>query len=195
MRCLVDGQALEVAEHHRQPKLAGQTVDLTVQSPGLFAVEERSNGWRRIRHGRIPRASFDFEMAAASPPHPGLPSCAQGDTVEPVAEELGLTQRPVPTGQHQEHGLKGVLGVVVITQKLPADTKDHRPVTRHQGGESRRSALVGAGGELLEQLRVGEAGGGAAVEEPRELLRQRRRYGVRHALHRFGSRELQSIPQ
>ena len=43
-RRLVEGQALEVAEHHRQAEGVRQAVDLVVQDLGLLAGQGRSAG-------------------------------------------------------------------------------------------------------------------------------------------------------
>ena len=52
VRRLVEGQALEVAEHHRQAESPRQAIDLAVQGLGLLAVEERPLG---RRGGTAPR--------------------------------------------------------------------------------------------------------------------------------------------
>ena len=49
---LVERQALEVAEHDRQPKWTGQAVDLAVEDLGLLAVEDRLVGRRDRRIDR-----------------------------------------------------------------------------------------------------------------------------------------------
>ncbi len=53
---LVEGEALEVAEHHRQSEGARQAVDLAVDGLGLLAVDRRPVGRRGRRLGRDARA-------------------------------------------------------------------------------------------------------------------------------------------
>ncbi len=45
-------------------------------------------------------------------------------------------------GEHEEDGLEGVLGVVAVSQELPADVQNHRPVTCDQRGEGRLPGRV-----------------------------------------------------
>ena len=54
-RRLVEGEALEVAEHHRQAEGPRQAVDLAVEGLGLLAVERRLFGRRGRRLGRDAR--------------------------------------------------------------------------------------------------------------------------------------------
>ena len=54
--------------------------------------------------------------------------------------------------------------MVAVAQELPADAEDHRPVTRHQGGEGGLAGGVAPRGEPVEELPVGQPGDRAAVK-------------------------------
>jgi len=55
---------------------------------------------------------------------------------EPVTQQVGILDRAGLAGQHEEHRLKGVFGMVNVTQELPADVQHHRSVPGHQRGET-----------------------------------------------------------
>ena len=178
---LVEGEALEVAEHDRQAEGPRQSVDLAVQGLGLLAVDHRARPGRRdADSGRLDGARLP-RLATAGEPAPGLPGRAERHAVEPVAQQVGVADRPGLAGQDEEDGLEGVLGMVVVAQELPADAQDHRPVARHQGGEGGLAGRLAAGGEPLEELAVGEPGDRAALEERPELPDQRWRGHIGHA--------------
>ena len=90
----------------------------------------------------ISRTPSILGPAPAGEPSPRLARRPQRDAVEPVAQQLGLAERPGLAGQHEEDGLEGVLGVLVVAQELPADAQHHRPVAGHQGGERGLAGLV-----------------------------------------------------
>ena len=57
-----------------------------------------------------------------------------------------------------------------VAQELPADAQDHRPVPRHQRGESGLAGrFTPAGGVPLQELPVRKPGHRAALEERLEL--------------------------
>ena len=66
-----------------------------------------------------------------------------GHAVEPVRDLVPLPDGSRLAHQHQEGGLKGVLGVLVAAQDAEADAPDHRTVPAHQGGKSGFLADVG----------------------------------------------------
>ncbi len=73
---------------------------------------------------------------------------------------------PGLAGQDEEHRLEGILGVVKVSEELPANIEDHGPMPRCT---SRRecgfSGRIGSGVEAqLDELPVGESGDGAAIE-------------------------------
>ncbi len=168
MRRLVEGEALEVAEHHRRAEGIRQAVDLAVERLGLLVVDHLLglDGGTGLRPAGRP--GF-LGPAPAGEPAAGLARRAEGHAVEPVAQQVGVSDGGGLSCQDEEDGLEGVLGVMAVAQELPADAQDHRPVPRHQGGES---GIVARGREPLEELAIGESGHRAAREERAELTGQ-----------------------
>ena len=174
---LVEREALEVAEHHRQAEGPRQAVDLAVDGLGLLAVDRRLVGRRGHRLGQFARARTGTTHRATllSPPPAGdllpcTPRRPDRDPVQPVAQQVRVTDRPGLASQDHEHGLEGVLRMLQVAQELPADAQDHRPVPAHQGGERGLAGrLTPPGGEPLQELPVSKPGHRAALEERLEL--------------------------
>jgi hypothetical protein len=51
----------------------------------------------------------------------GFSGRADGDRIEPLAQEIRAAQRTSLAGQHDERGLERILGGVIIAEQLPAD--------------------------------------------------------------------------
>ena len=64
--------------------------------------------------------------AAALAPRPQ--GQAEGDLEQPAGHRLRVADRAGLPGQHQEGGLEGVLGVLVVVQHAAADAQHHRAV-------------------------------------------------------------------
>jgi hypothetical protein len=79
-----------------------------------------------------------------------------GNLVEPAAQTFLVANGASPARQHQEGGLEGVLGVLLVAKDAAAQTQDHGPVPLNQGGKGR---LIAVTSEALEQLAVAEAVG------------------------------------
>ncbi len=133
-RRLVGRESLEVAEHDRQAERPRQAIDLAVQGLGLLALDRLLglDGGTRLRPAD---GAFFLGLAASSEPCAGLARRPQRHTVEPGAEQVRIADRPSLLGQHEEDGLEGVLGMLVVAQELPADAQHHRPVAGHDRGE------------------------------------------------------------
>ena len=118
---LVVGAALEVAEDDRIAVSGRESLDLLVEQLGPLAAFEGVAGvacGKAVGPGPRP-----FGGVAAGPGgHPA------GHAVEPAAEPIAPADRAGPAGQDQECGLEGVLGVVGVAERAPADAPDHRPV-------------------------------------------------------------------
>ena len=185
-RRLVEGEALEVAEHDRQAEGVRQAVDLAVQGLGLLAVQDRLLGRldrrldRELEPDRTPMAPLSSFCAAASEPAAGLAGRAERHAVEPVAQQVGVADRPGLAGQHEEDGLEGVLGMVAVAQELPADAQHHRPVPRHQRGEGGLAGRIAAAVNRSRSWRSVRAGDRAALEERPDLPDNRPRCHMRH---------------
>ena len=156
-----------------------------MQRLGLVTVEERLVGGRGRRLDGLGQGVHDVSLfvdALASQAGPGLAGGAQRHAIQPGGEPVRIAERVRLARQDEEGGLEGVLGEVVIGEELPADAQDHRAMARHQGGEGGLGGgLIAAVVEPLDELPVGEAGGGGAVEERAELTDQRCRSGLGHA--------------
>ena len=162
---------------------------LPVEGLGPLAVEEDPIG-RRGGGGRrgLPReARFLGPLTAAKPEACALRR-AHGDAEEPVAQQVGLAQRPGLVGQDEEDGLEGVLGQVLVAEDLPADAQNHWSVAGDERGEGGLAGLIATGREPLDQLAVGEPGRRTALEERPEITAQRCHRHVRPSRSRRRSR-------
>ncbi len=181
MRRLVEREALEVAEDHRQAERTRQPPDLVVQRLGLLTRQDRSFGRAGRTRAGIPQRVDILDLAAAATPDPGLPRRAQGHPVEPVAQQVGVADRAGLARQDEEDGLEGVLGVVSVAQELPANAQHHRAMAGYERGEGGLADGIAAGDESIEELAVGQPGDRAAIEQRAELPDHRRRHHLRHA--------------
>ncbi len=84
--------------------------------------------------------------------------------MQPGAQQVRIADRAGLAGQHEEHRLEGILGMMQVAQELPANIQDHRPVPLHERRECGFSGRIGSGVEALDELPVGESGDGAAIE-------------------------------
>ncbi len=101
---------------------------------------------------------------------PRTPGRPNRDPVQPVAQQVGVANRARPASQDKKDSLKGILGMLCVAQKLPANTHDHRPMSRHQRGESGlASRFTPSGGVSLQELPVRKPGHRAALEERLDL--------------------------
>ncbi len=149
----MDGEALEVAEDQGQAEGIRQSIDLDVQRLGLLEGQDRPIG--RDRGVRRARREPLFLPSPAADLEPGETRRAEGNTIEPVAQQVGFTDGTRFPGQDEEGGLEGVLGVMAVAQDLSADTEHHRPVSGHQRGERRFAGVVAPSDEAFEELTVG----------------------------------------
>ena len=111
----------------------------------------------------MPHGTVLLVPALAGQPGPGLSGRAEGDPVQPVAQQVRVSDRAGSSGQHEEDGLKGVFGVLAIDQKLPADAQHHRTVPGDQRREGLFPGGVAARDEPLEELTIGQSGNRAAA--------------------------------
>ena len=181
----MDGEALEVAQHDRKAEGRGEPLDLDVQRLGLLAGHDRLVGRRGRRLDGMARSGVRhgaglLDLATAGEPEPGTTRRAKGDAIEPVAQQVGVADRPRLPRQHEEGGLEGVLGEVAVGEDLPADAQHHRAMTRDQGGEGGLGVIVSPRDKLLQELPVGEPGRRAAREERPELPGHRPCCQIRH---------------
>ena len=74
--------------------------------------------------------------------------------------------------------MKGILGVVVVTQNLPADPLHHRPVPLDERREGR---FVATGREQVKQLPVALANNRAGIEKHPQVAIRRGLMSIGHA--------------
>jgi hypothetical protein len=100
---------------------------------------------------------------------PGMAAGAEGDAVEPVSKQVGITDRMCLPSQNQENGLECVFGMMAVVQELGANAQDQRAMTKHERGECKLGGRIASRGEAVEELAVRKAGHGAALEEGFDL--------------------------
>ena len=101
--------------------------------PGDLLGEDRPGpGPGMIRHDFKCRAAGLGELllvpAAAGSVGPGPGRDAMCHAVQPARERVLHPERPRLFGQHEEGGLEGVLGGMLVADHAPADAEDHRAV-------------------------------------------------------------------
>src|SRR5262249_31654719 len=77
-----------------------------------------------------------------------------GNAIEPVAQGGPRTDRCRLANEHEEGGLKRVVGVVLVPQDPPAHPQDHRPVSAQKHLKGR---LLLPGYVPFQKIAVGEA--------------------------------------
>jgi hypothetical protein len=77
---------------------------------------------------------------------------AAGNAEEPAAEGALTVEAGGFTGEDEEGGLEGVLGVLLVTQDAAAQAEHERSVALYEGGEG---GLLTAVDESLQQVRIG----------------------------------------
>ena len=93
-------------------------------------------------------------LATASDGEARLAARAEGDAIEPVAEQVGVADRLRFLSQDQEDSLHGVFGVVAIAQQLVAHAQDQPAVAEYQPGERRLADRVMPRDEAVQELAV-----------------------------------------
>jgi hypothetical protein len=63
--------------------------------------------------------------------------------VQPIGNLLTPAYRAGLAGEHEEGGLEGVLGILVVSEHTPAHAPDQRAMALHKGGECRLVAKAG----------------------------------------------------
>jgi hypothetical protein len=76
-----------------------------------------------------------FAVAKSLSARSGFSSDADGDTVQPGAELVWLSDQAGAAGEDEEDGLEGIFGRVVVVEQVPADPEDKPAVTGDQGRE------------------------------------------------------------
>ncbi len=190
---LVQGQTLEVTEHHGRAENSRQVLNRAVDRLGFFAVDRRLVGWRTYRVGRHTQAARCPSPLIASPSsrrRRQAPICCFEHTAQHVEAQHRTDQLPSRSGsrierallgQHEEHRLERVLGMMLINQELAADSQHHRPVPSYQRREGSLTGRATAVGRIpLQKLAVGQPRDRAHLEERLELSHHGSRRRARH---------------
>src|SRR5262249_39079179 len=75
---------------------------------------------------------------------------SERNTIQPAREQVWIADRPSLACQNQEDGLEGILGIVHVTQDLPADVQNHRPVPAHKRSKCRLCRGIAPAAEPLD---------------------------------------------
>ncbi len=163
-------EPIEIAQDKRLAEGLRQRSQLVVEGCPIFAAVHRGE----IRCDRMPGCSHFSPSALALAPacrsdsHVGRdPKC---HAVQPASQRFAAADCSGPFCQDEERRLGGVLGVLFIAKNLAADPQDHGCVPVDEGCKRGFGILAPALEELFEQLPVGQAAGGAGVEEGFDLL-------------------------
>src|SRR5438132_724058 len=83
------------------------------------------------------RRKASAKIATAAAEGPRLPGDAERDAIKPIGHQPRSPQRRPFADEHEEGGLKGVIGIRAGAEQPPADTEDHRAVAAHEQFERR----------------------------------------------------------
>jgi hypothetical protein len=131
-----------------------------VQGFSLFAREDDVTRLQRYQGRAGMLLLFVHQMGSlvftpACEPEPSVPGGSQRDAVEPMTEKIGIANRPSLVGQDEKNRLKGILGVVLVNQVLPAKPEHHRSVAIDKRAKGSFRGGVTPGIKPLEKLAIG----------------------------------------
>jgi len=89
-----------------------------------------------------------------------------GDPVDPMTQEVAISDRFRAADQHQERCLECILDVVLVVENAAANAQNHSPMPGDQRGECQ---LVAFDDEPFQELVVVHARDGPLVEHPIQL--------------------------
>src|SRR5205807_8007564 len=91
----------------------------------------------------------------------------QRNSEQPTTYRVALGNRACLAREHQEGGLEGVLGILLMAQHAPAHSKHHRPITLHQGC---KRLFIPLRQEPLEQMAVANISSIGGGNEPADVM-------------------------
>ncbi len=118
----------------------------------------------RRRNGHVV-AKLLLELVSLNDSSPGPAGDSPRHAMEPRAERLANPDRVALAHEHQERGLKCVVGVMRVADHAAAKAQDHRPVAFDQNAERLLARRTPVRPKALEQLAVGECSQTAHAEE------------------------------
>jgi hypothetical protein len=125
-----------------------------MQGLGLLARKHRPI--RRLIRPDVPLSARSIFVGPSPARNPcaGLAGGAKCNSIEPGAEQVGVSDRPRLTCEDEEHSLEGVFGVMVVAEELAAHSKHHRAMAFHDRRECRLAGIFPTRGKPIEQLPV-----------------------------------------
>ena len=145
-----------IMTHHEDDSLSfGQAADFELEHLAEFTSVRaffRSRGFLRgVQHSVFRFVTERCRARARSKAAPIIDTCIHDDSIHPRGQ-LGVMPEPVERPvDFDEHLLRDVLGVVMVSRKLIRDPIHHRAVTLDQRLEGGRVAAGSAG----DQVRIG----------------------------------------
>src|SRR5271157_4596456 len=142
--------AFHVGVQHQQAVLGGQAVDLRAkEQPELVATRRVLRSRARFFH------LLNFHPRGGSgATFPRSDRGSVGHLVKPAPQDLAIVDGAGLPRQHEEGCLKGVFGVLVWTEDVPADPAHHRSVPLDQRLEGDLRVFLLSGQELIDQLLI-----------------------------------------
>ena len=164
--------AFEITEDERQSPFVRQPCQLLVENRSHLYTGDFFFAWTLSNRDSL------FVLATGIQLRSGFQCYSTGDAVQPTCEGGLLAHGAEILRQHQESGLKSVLGVSVVVHDSAAHTHDHRAVTSNQGLER---GLVSISKKLLDELRVGSVAQRLRDHAPLEVMQERAQAGLGHS--------------
>ena len=137
VRGLLVGPPLKVAQHNGFSVFLGQPRELLMERSGsvqlmpfLLAI-----GPRHAQADAVACRHRGSDRLVFSPPgcrDPRPRGDPRRDSKEPARHRPALPDRTRASCQHQKRSLEGILRVIKVVERTPADLKDHWPVPLHE---------------------------------------------------------------
>ncbi len=164
LRRLIVGEALQVAEHYRNPILLREPFELLVEHQDqIIAMSVVCGGHRTL-------GSSELMPAAPGLGHPGAIRDPIGRPVQPTGQRVAVANRAGLADQDQEGRLEGIMGIVRLVQNQLTDAKHHGAVSLDNGCERQLGGLPGAAREPLHQLGISKPSECPDFEQCMEVL-------------------------
>jgi hypothetical protein len=119
-----------------------------------------SRHFRQMSFGRTPPTGCNFD-ANRGP---------TSDPMKPRSQRLPYPERATLACQDEERRLKGVLGIVIVTDDPKAGAQHHGTMPLDQGREGDLGSLAAPAGKLLQELTVSQSGNDPHVEQGVEMV-------------------------
>ncbi len=162
---------LQVAEDQRPAEPLGQAVDLLVQR-GVQGLARSSVAGRVAQLSGTPLLLATATRLDVRPDRDPV-----RHAMEPGPDRVATPDRPGLADEDEERRLEGILDIVAVAERAPADGQDHWPVPLDKHLESQGVASCE---EPIEELPVGLPGDSSFSEQRPDLRQRGARRQVRH---------------